>query len=140
MDAYIKYNDELRLAICAICQVGLSATNPMRHFRRRHLETWKVHKKGIARHVEGWDLAAIHDLVHPEGMREPVEGLKVVSGWCCETEDCMVASVSEEYMEKHCRATHGWSTRSKEKNWFACQLQSLLGHPYIRYNQIIIYG
>ena len=132
MDVYVKYNAEFRMAVCTICRLGLPSTYVLRHFERQHTATWKAHKDQFRRHIKDWDLISIEDLEQPDGMRELVPGLKVVPGWCCEAEDCTAASGSEKYMRKHAQKMHGW-TAPREKIWFACQLQTLLGHPHIKY-------
>jgi len=133
MDTYIEYNGEFEMAVCRICQVGVPPAYVLRHVALYHGETWKAHKVGLKRHVAAMDFIPVRDLQHPVGPREPVSGLKVVSGWCCEAEDCTAASISEKYVRKHAQKAHGW-TNHREQMWFACQLQTLLGHPHIKSN------
>lgn len=139
MNMYIKYNSEFRMAVCCTCQVGLPPAYVLRHLKLYHGATWKAHKDELKRHIEGWDLVSVEGLAHPNGTRQPVSGLKVVSGWCCEAEDCTAASISEKYVRKHVQKTHGWTDQG-EKMWFACQLQTLLGHPHIKYVTVIGIG
>jgi Orsellinic acid/F9775 biosynthesis cluster protein D len=131
MDRYIKHNSEFGLAICVMCRSGIPKDYLLRHFWRNHGATWKECKKALTAYVASLNLAATADLQCPEGVRSPIDGLEVKDGWACEWEDCTVCSISEEYVEKHCRKTHG-KEAVKSKPWYSCRLQTLLGHPHIK--------
>jgi len=132
MASYILYNEEFKLAICRTCKVGLPSENVIRHMRHFHRESWKEHGKEIKQHIDSLILTPRANLVKPEEIREPINGIEVKIGWYCGVEGCSVARVSEKYLKDHCRREHGWSV-AKEKTWFTCHLQTLLGHPYIKY-------
>jgi hypothetical protein len=83
------------------------------------------------------NLAATTDLQYPGEVRGAIDGLEIKDGWACEWEDCTVCGVSEEYVEKHCRNTHV-KEAVKSKPWYSCRLQTLLGHPHIKYNTTAI--
>ena len=138
MDRYLIYNAEFKLMICRTCQVGLPSGNILRHIRMHHQETWKAHKPALKTHVENLDLAPLQSLTdaQPDGVREPIEGIKIVGGWCCSEESCQVAGISEQYVRKHAQKLHGWKATT-EKIWFGCQLQTLLGNPYIKFLLLI---
>jgi len=140
MDHHLIYNGEFKLTICRTCQVGLPSGNILRHLRMHHQETWRAHKRVLEKHVKKLDLASLQDLIdaQPDEVREPIQGIKIVAGWCCSEESCRVASISEQYLRKHAQKLHGW-TANTEKIWFECQLQTLLGNPYIRFLLLIIY-
>ena len=132
MAGYIAYNEEFQLAICRSCRVGLSSENAIPHMRRQHKQSWKERGKEIKRYIATLTLANRMDLVQPEEPREPIDGIEVKMGWYCGEGGCSTASVSEKYLEDHCRRKHGWCA-AKERTWFQCCLQTLLGHPYIKY-------
>jgi Orsellinic acid/F9775 biosynthesis cluster protein D len=134
MERYLRYNDEFHLAICQACRVGLPANNVLRHIRMHHSSTWTLHKKLLKTYVKALNLISLEELatIQPDGIRDPIPGINVTSGWCCDGDDnCMVAGASEKYLRQHAQKVHGW-TAQKEKCWFACELQTLLGHPYIK--------
>ena len=134
MEQYVKYNEEFKLAICRPCRVGLPPSNILRHFRMHHGETWMAHKKELQSHVKTLDLTSLEGLTaaQPEGVREPIPGINVVAGWCCEQDSCQIAGMSEKYLRQYAQKAHGW-TANDAKTRFPCQLQRLLGNPYIKY-------
>jgi hypothetical protein len=134
MDSCLMYNQEFKLTICQVCHVGLPSGNILRHIRMHHRETWRVHKEALQKHVKTLDLASLQGLAdaQPDGVREPIHGINIVAGWCCDEEGCQVASISEQYLRKHAQKVHGW-TAYTEKMWFESRLQTLLGNPYIKY-------
>ena len=53
------------------------------------------------------NLVATKDLVPPEEIYETIDGLEIKDGWICGEEGCDVCSISEKYIENHCRKDHG---------------------------------
>jgi Orsellinic acid/F9775 biosynthesis cluster protein D len=84
MERYLRYNDEFHLAICQACRVGLPANNVLRHIRMHHSSTWTLHKKLLKTYVKALNLISLEELatIQPDGIRDPIPGINVTSGWC----------------------------------------------------------
>jgi len=132
MEQYIRYNAEFRLAICKSCQTGISSIDPGRHFQRNHPETWQEHRKPLLTFLRGMILTPTEALHEPMAWREPIDGLKVNNGWGCGEDDCTYYTTSKKHIENHCPEKHG-TDAFKQKKWFECHVQTLLGNPYIKY-------
>jgi len=132
MQRYIKYDIEFGLAICVACQSGIPADHVLRHFRMYHKPTWKEHRKALTEYVATLRLTATKDLYYPEEIREAVDGLKIKDGWSCGEDGCTTCGISDKYVENHCRNEHG-KNAVQRKAWYECRMQTLLGHPYIKY-------
>jgi len=132
MEEYIRYNEEFGLAICKSCQAGISSSDPARHFRRNHPETWKKHRKPLLIFLHGMTLTPTEQLMEPTSWRKPIDGLKVNSGWGCGEDGCKYYATSKKRIENHCRETHG-TDAFQRKQWFQCHMQTLLGNPQIKY-------
>ena len=132
MERYISYNEEFKLMICRTCRYGLSTNYIGDHFRIHHNASWREHRVHLIEYVQKFSLLAVDALERPDAMREPVDGLKIHDGWCCGEDECCFCSLSEKHVENHCRKEHG-SEATKQKAWFRCRMQTLLGKPYIRY-------
>jgi Orsellinic acid/F9775 biosynthesis cluster protein D len=132
MERYIKYDMEFGLAICVTCKKGIPADHVLRHFRMHHNPTWKEHKKGLTEYVSTLRLTPTDELHYPEEIREPVYGIEIKEGWCCGEDECTVCGISEKYIVNHCRNSHGQAAIQR-KAWYQGRIQTLLGHPYIKY-------
>jgi hypothetical protein len=131
MDQYITYNVEFQLAICVTCQTGLPSQYVLRHMRTKHKDSWKAHGREMKDYVGGLTLVPIQDLEHPTEEREPVDGLMIKDGWICGWNGCVLAGVSRDYIQTHCRNAHG-AKAVEEKSWYQGLIQTLLGSPYIK--------
>jgi hypothetical protein len=136
MEKYIGYNTEFKLAICVACRSGIPAGYVLRHFRTYHSDTWNEHKKALQQYIAGMALVATSNLATPEGIHEVVQGVEIKTGWSCGEVGCGICGISEKYIENHCRTAHG-KEAAREKAWYQCRMQTLLGHPHIRYQYLI---
>jgi hypothetical protein len=131
MDLYIRYDWEYQLAICVSCETGVPGGYVLRHIRTQHKETWKAHCKELKEYVEGLTLLPPKELGHPTTLCEKVVGIGVKDGWICGWQGCAVAGVSKDWVQTHCRETHGKAAVG-ERCWHEGRIQTLLGHPYIK--------
>ena len=133
MTDYIQYNSDLKIAICRACRCGISPLVPWPHFSRNHKETWAANRKSILAALDSMPLSAPDELQHPMEECDPIDGLEVKDGYCCGEDGCTFCKATVKGMELHCREKHG-AEALRAKAWFPCRMQSLLGHPYIRYH------
>ena len=133
MARYIRYDFEHHLAICISCESGLPSGWVLRHFRKEHKETWKEHRPEVEKYVEGLTLLPPKELKHPTTIRAKVDGITVKEGWICGWHGCVVAGVSKDWVQTHCREKHG-KAAAGEKCVYKGKIQTLLGHPYIKYD------
>jgi hypothetical protein len=133
MERYLRYNAEYELAICVACESGLPSTGVLRHMSEEHKETWRAHRKELKTYVDGLTLVPPHELEFPTGVCEVVEGIASKDGWICGWQGCMVAGANRDWVVKHCVKAHG-KEAAKEKKAYEGRVQSLLWHPYIKFD------
>jgi hypothetical protein len=132
MDQYIKQDWEFQIGICMTCKIGIPKDYILRHFSIYHKDTWKAHRKALTQHMEGLRLVSTRELDHPMEKREPVEWLEIKDGWTCGWNGCIVSGVNKDWVQTHCRQTHGREA-VEAKSLTQARLQTLFGHPHIKY-------
>jgi hypothetical protein len=131
MDRYIRYDWEYQLAICVSCGTGLPGGHVLRHIGKEHKETWKAHRKELEKYIKSLTLMPPKELGHPTTVCEKVEGIIVKDGWVCGWRGCTIAGVSKDWVQTHCRETHGRAAAA-ERCLYKGRIQTLLGRPYIK--------
>jgi hypothetical protein len=138
MTEYIRYDEEIQLAICKACQQGIAPGDPTRHFRRQHRATWESNRQTIVDYMDQLTLKSIENLRSygsKDGTRYPIEGLETKRGWCCGEGECRYCTVSEKSLKNHCRSVHGKESVAR-KEWFETPMQTLFGSPNIWYDNL----
>jgi len=139
MQRYIQFNSEFGLAICVQCRTGIPKGYLMHHFHSHHKPTRKEHQKVLTEFLVLLSpCEETTDLKYPEEVREPMDRLEIRDGWACREAGCSVCGTSEEYVQKHCRHVHGVTAAQGKKEWYPCQIQTLLGHPHIQYPSLSV--
>jgi len=137
-----KYNSEYRIAICSVCKYGVPPRSVKRHFSDEHPVIAKKRKAEIKlfRQEREPHLAQVGDVVHPDQVCAPIEGILTHTRYVCPVGDCRFEGVARadypnhhqtilKEMNRHCKNVHAMI---KQQKWEGVPVQTIFKNPYIK--------
>ena len=107
-EQYIKYEGQLCIMICRLCNGGVTKNGIAWHYSRHHKEVDICARKNIVKYSNNFDLCETKHIQYPNKIIPRIEELAVFQGVRCSYNGCNYACVLPSGMPDHLTLCHGW--------------------------------
>ncbi|KAL9609952.1 MAG: hypothetical protein Q9167_005304 [Letrouitia subvulpina] len=101
----LEYNSKYSLLICRKCQYAIQKNALESHLLRHKI--YRGDRKRLLSSITRLDLLEPHDVPLPAPGSPPIDGLPILSGYCCTAERCRHLTASSKRMKRHWSEIHG---------------------------------
>jgi len=107
-EQYIKYEAQLRVMICRLCNRGVPKNGTAWHYREHHKDVDRRARKDIVKYCNNFDLCKTEEIQYPNTIIPRIEELAVAQGVRCSYNGCNYACLLPSGMPDHLTPCHGW--------------------------------